>query len=111
MDVYGGSPVTVEAGETAHCQVQLLPAEWLEGQIVDSSGLRVSGASVQLDSESWPIGPAQAWGRATCDSDGFFRLLLGRKPPSLNLRVSTADGRKASWSGAAGPALVVIEDD
>ena len=111
MDVFGGTPVTVEAGETAHCHVQLLPAEWLEGRIVDSSGTRVSGATVQLDSEPWLIGASQAWGRATSDSDGFFRLLLGRKTSFLDLQVSTADGRKASWSGAEGPALVVIEDE
>lgn len=106
MDVYGASPVTVRGGEAASCPVLLVPAPWLEGEVVDSGGRPLPGAAIHL--ESGPSLTLHPWERATSGPDGSFRLLRcsGSRPHDLVARA--ADGRTARLSDAPNPARIVV---
>lgn len=70
--MFGRTTLDIVAGEDTSVEIELVPAVWIEGRLVDRDGRAVTDATVRAQDEGWP---PDAWlGLSKTDAAGRFRV-------------------------------------
>lgn len=75
--VSGQTLVTLSSDISNQIDLVLSPSSWFEGTLVDTEGRPLEGFEVQVRLPEWSKVLSQAWGSATTDKTGFFRVFAG----------------------------------